>query len=277
VVAREATAHHVPGHSASEGIRNLNSLGGAAPQATSRVMVLQELSRTKTSFAPGSTYATSILGEYSPHAWVSLGVQPTLLIVDQDQVEPLVGLGDTRAFVRLTPYGDKLFHRVLTMGVTASFPTKTVRLDVDTGRTWSVTPSVLFTRTYMRLFWQVMGLATVEHRPAGTAVDVSAGGQVGYRFFDKLSPTLGFLADVRALNVCTRPSGESEICTSSRAGEKDRELGSFRLQGIVSLSYAFKSWGVVSANMQVPLTRKRDFQIAGSVGVQFLFGRRNHR
>jgi hypothetical protein len=118
-----AAAHHVPGHSASEGVRNLNSLGGGAGKAVSRVMILQEASRTKTTFAPASTYSTSLIGEYSPHPWISFGVQPTLLAVDQDRGASRVGLGDTRAVVRLTPHADKLVHRVLTTGVSASFPT----------------------------------------------------------------------------------------------------------------------------------------------------------
>lgn len=270
--ATPALAHHVPGHSASEGVRNLNSLGGAAGQATSRVMVLQEMSRNDSSFAPASTYVTSIIGEYSPHPWLSLGVQPTLLVVDEDRAKAQAGLGDTRAMVRLTPHGDKLIHRVLTTGVSVSFPTKTVNLDVDTGRTWIVTPNVLFTRTYRRPFWQVIGLASVEHRPAGTAIDISAGGQGGYRFFGKLSPAAGVLADLRVLNVCTRPSGDREVCTESRAGEKDREIGSFRLQGMVTLSYAFTPWAMANANLQFPLTPKRDYLIAGTLGVQFFFG-----
>lgn len=92
----------------------------------------------------------------------------------------MVGLGDTRAAVRVTLFADKLIHRLLTLGVSVSFPIKTVHLDVDTGRTWSATPNVLFTRTYLRLFWQVIGLASVEHRPAGTSLDVSGGTQIGY-------------------------------------------------------------------------------------------------
>jgi hypothetical protein len=73
----------------------------------------------------------------------------------------------------------------------------------------------------LRALWQVIGLASFEQLPAGSAVDVSASAQAGYRFFGKLSPAVGALADMRVLNVCTRPGGDREVCTDSRAGEKD--------------------------------------------------------
>lgn len=274
----EAKAHHVPGHSASEGVRNLNSLGGGSGQATSRVLVLQEFSRTSSVFAPGSTYATSIVGEYAVHPWVSVGLQPTVLVIDEDRARRQAGLGDARATLRLTPHADKLIHRVLTVGLSASFPTKTVQLDVDTGRTWIVSPNVLFTRTYDRPFWQLMALATFEERPAGSALDVSAGGQLGYRFKGRFAPALGTLVDLRVLNACVRPDGSRSLCTDSRAGEKDRDVGSLRAHGLVSFSYSASNWAILSASVQYPMTARRDFEVAGSASVQFILGgRRRHR
>lgn len=268
-----ARAHHVPGHGASEGVRNLNSLGGGSGQATSRVMVLQELSRTTTGLNPASTYNTSLLGEYSPHPWVSFGAQLPLLVVDEDApgIPTKVGYGDTRTFVRLTPHANKLIHRVLTTGINVSIPTRTVTFESDPGRIFSVTPTVIFTRTHLRPFWQVMGLATIERRPAGTAVDVSAGGQIGYRFFGKLAPTFGFLADVRAANFCAEVGGGSAFCTGNRATEAEREVGSLRVANITGLSYSFAKWGLVAASLQLPMTAKRDFDAAGSLSVQFTF------
>ncbi len=266
-----AAAHHVPGHGASEGVRNLNSLGGGSGQATSRVMLLQEYSRNTTSLNPATTYNTSLLGEYSPHPWVSFGVQTPLLIVDEDAAPRKVGYGDTRAFIRLTPHADKLIHRVVTAGINVSVPTRTLRFEADPGKSWTVSPMAMFTRTHMRTFWQVMALGTAERRPAGTAFDLTGSAQVGYRAWGKLGFGVGVLADVRIANFCAKVGGGSEFCSGNRATETNREVGSVRLAHLTSLSYSFSSWGMLAANVQLPLSPKRDFDVAGSLSMQFQF------
>lgn len=264
-------AHHVPGHGASEGVRNLNSLGGGSGQATSRLMILQEYSRNSTSLNPATTYNTSLLGEYAPHPWISLGAQAPLLVVDEDAAPRKVGYGDTRAFLRLTPHADKLIHRIVTTGINVSIPTRTLRFEADPGRVWTVSPMVMFTRTHLRTFWQVMLLGTAEHRPAGTAFDVTASGQVGYRAFGKLGLSVGALADVRAANLCAEVDGGSSYCSGNRATETNRQVGSVRIAHLTGVSYSFAPWGLLAANVQLPLTPKRDFNVAGSLSVQFQF------
>lgn len=266
-----ARAHHVPGHGASEGVRNLNSLGGGAGQATSRVMLLQEYSRNSTSLNPATTYNTSLLGEYAPHPWVSLGAQAPLLVVDEDAAPRKVGYGDTRAFLRLTPHAEKLIHRIITTGINVSVPTRSLRFEADPGRVWTVSPMAMFTRTHLRTYWQVMVLATAEHRPAGTAFDLTASGQMGYRAFGKLGLSVGALADVRAANLCAEVGGGSAYCSGNRATETNREVGSVRIAHLTGVSYSFASWGLLAANLQLPLTPKRDFNVAGSLSVQFQF------
>ncbi len=266
-----AHAHHVPGHGASEGVRNLNSLGGGSGQATSRVMVLQEFSRNTTSLNPATTYNTSLLGEYAPHPWVSVGAQAPLLVVDEVAAPRKVGYGDTRAFVRLTPHADKLIHRVLTTGINVSVPTRTLRFEADPGRIWTVSPMVMFTRTHLRAYWQLMGLATMENRPAGTAFDITASGQVGYRAWGKLGLSIGALADVRVANFCAQVGGGSQYCSGNRATEIEREVGSVRLAHLSGVSYSFASWGLLAANLQLPLSPKRDFDVAGSLSLQVRF------
>ncbi|MCR9160353.1 MAG: hypothetical protein ACE37F_18230 [Nannocystaceae bacterium] len=266
-----AHAHHVPGHGASEGVRNLNSLGGGSGQATSRLMLLQEYSRNTTSLNPATTYNTSLLGEYAPHPWVSVGVQAPLLVVDEDAAPRKVGYGDTRAFVRLTPHADKLIHRVVTTGLNVSVPTRTLRFEADPGQSWTVSPLVMFTRTHLRTFWQVMALSTLERRPAGTAIDATLSAQIGYRAWGKLGLGVGALADVRAANFCAQVGGGSEYCSGNRATETNREVGAFRMAHLTTLSYSFATWGMVAANLQLPLTPKRDFDAAGSLSVQFQF------
>ncbi|MGH1347491.1 MAG: hypothetical protein ACRBN8_38385 [Nannocystales bacterium] len=266
-----ARAHHVPGHGASEGVRNLNSLGGGSGQATSRLMLLQEYSRNSTSLNPATTYNTSLLGEYAPHPWISLGAQAPVLIVDEDSAPRKVGYGDTRAFFRLTPHADKLIHRVVTTGVNISVPTRSLRFEADPGRGWTVSPMVMFTRTHLRTYWQVMLLGTAEHRPAGTAFDVTASGQVGYRAFGKLGLSLGALADVRVANLCAEVGGGSSYCSGNRATETERQVGSVRIAHLSGVSYSFASWGLLAANLQLPVTPKRDFNVAGSLSVQFQF------
>ncbi len=271
LASRTALAHHVPGHGASEGVRNLNSLGGGSGQATSRLMILQEYSRNSTSLNPATTYNTSLLGEYSPHPWTSFGVQAPLLVVNEDAADVKVGYGDTRAFVRLTPHADKLIHRVLTTGVNISIPTRTLTFEADPGKIWSVSPMVVFTRTHLRTFWQLMGLTTIENRPAGTAIDLTASGQVGYRAFGKLGLGVGVLADVRAANFCAEVGGAQSYCEGNRATETDRQVGSLRMAHLSNVSYSFAPWGLLAVNLQLPLSPKRDFDYAGSASVQFQF------
>lgn len=271
LLPRVASAHHVPGHGASEGVRNLNSLGGGSGQATSRVMLLQEYSRNTTSLNPATTYNTSLLGEYAPHPWLSFGVQAPLLVVDEDAAPRKVGYGNTRAFVRLTPHADKLIHRVLTTGIAVSLPTRTLRFEADPGNVWTVSPMVMFTRTHLRTYWQVMGLTTMEHRPAGTAIDVTASGQVGYRAWGKLGLGVGALADVRVANFCAEVGGGERYCSGNRATETQRPVGAVRIAHLTSISYSFASWGLLAANLQLPLSAKRDFDVAGSLSVQVQF------
>lgn len=269
-----ARAHHVPGHGASEGIRNLNSLGGGTGKAINRVALLQEVARTTTSITPGAVYNTSILGEYAPHPWVSAGVQLPMLVVDEDApgVPTKVGYGDTRVFVRLTPHADKLIHRVLTTVLNVSLPTRTVTFTADPGRTVVVAPTLIYSRTHPRAFWQLLALGSYEHRPAGTAIDLSAGGQVGARLFGtKLSPALGMLADVRAATFCAQPGGGTRFCPEGRTTELARPIGALRITSLAALTYAFAPWGLVSANVQLPVLTKRDFDIAGSVTFQAMF------
>lgn len=269
-----AHAHHVPGHGASEGIRNLNSLGGGTGKALNRVAVLEEVARTTTSLTPGTVYNTSLLGEYAPHPWVSFGGQLPLLVVDEDAegVPTKVGYGDTRLFVRLTPHAEKLIHRVFTTALNVSLPTRTVRFTADPGRTVILAPTFIYSRTHPRAFWQLLGLATYEHRPAGTAIDVSVGGQVGARLANaKLSPALGMLGDVRVATFCAKVGGGTRFCPEGRTTELARELGSLRITTLAALTYAFAPWGLVSANVQIPLLTKRDFDVAGSFTFQVMF------
>lgn len=269
-----AHAHHVPGHGASEGIRNLNSLGGGTGKAINRAALLQEVSRTTTSLNPGTVFNTSLLGEYAPHPWVSMGGQLPLLVVDEDApgVPTKVGYGDTRLFVRLTPHADKLIHRVFTTVLNVSLPTRTVTFTADPGRTVIVAPTFIYSRTHPRAFWQLLGLASAERRPAGTALDVSGGGQIGLRLLKtKLSPAVGMLADLRVATFCAQVGGGTRFCPEGRSTEIDRELGSLRISTLAALTYAFAPWGLVSANVQAPLLTKRDFDVAGSFTFQVMF------
>lgn len=269
-----ARAHHVPGHGASEGIRNLNSLGGGTGKAINRAALLQEVARTTTSLNPGTVFNTSLLGEYAPHAWVSVGAQLPMLVVDEDaaNVPTKLGYGDTRLFVRLTPHADKLIHRVLTTVLNVSLPTRTVKFTADPGRTVVVAPALIYSRTHPRAFWQLLALGSYEHRPAGTAIDLSAGGQVGARLLGtKLSPALGMLADLRVATFCAEIAGGTRFCPEGRSTELDRELGSLRVSTLAALTYAFAPWGLVSANIQAPLLVKRDFDLAGSFTFQVMF------
>lgn len=289
-----ARADHVPGHGASEAVRNLNTLGGGTGAAVSRIMLLQELSRTKrNSLAPHSAYVTSLLGEYAPHPWFSFGAQVPLQIIDEDAQRTKVGLGNLRVLTRVTLHADKLFHRVLSFGVNATFPTRTVTFSVDPGKTWIAAPYVVFTRTHdvrhVHPFWQVLGTLPIETRPAGTAIDLGAGAQGGVKLgsharrrvrrdptrtrrgLGTLAPSAGLLATVRLASWCRAPHGGASFCREGRVTELAREVGSTSLYATVGVAWSFAPWGAINAAMQVPLTPKRDFDLGGSIGLQAAF------
>jgi hypothetical protein len=198
-----ARAHHVPGHGASEGVRSINSLGGRGGRSQTRLLLLNELVYANTGLAPNVANSTSLYGEYAPIPELSIAAQAPLLVIrDLDAAgDTRIGYGDTRLQLRFTPHARKLVHRTLSTGITVSAPTRTVKLMVDPGPVTAVSPFVVFTRTYSRHFWQVIGLSVIENRRAGTAVDLSFGAQGGSKVLKgKLSLGLGVLFDLRLAN-----------------------------------------------------------------------------
>ncbi len=269
-----ARAHHVPGHGASEGLRTINSLNGSGGRAYSRLLLLNEFVYTGFGLNPGLTNSLSVLGEWAPKPAFSIGVQaPLLMFRSADtQGDTKIGYGDTRLQLRFTPHAAKLIHRVLTFGVNVSFPTRTVRFTVDPGPVWGATPYLVFTRTYTRVFWQVLGLATLDARRAGTAINLAASAQVGGRFINnKLSPGFGVLVDSRLLNFCADPGGGQHFCKESRAGEEDRGIGATRATALATLAYTFVPRASLIASVQLPFTAKRDFSFGWSLGIQGFF------
>ena len=269
-----ARAHHVPGHGASEGLRTINSLNGSGGRAYSRVLLLNEFVYTGFGLNPGLTNSLSVLGEWAPKPFFSVGVQAPLLMFRSADTknETRIGYGDTRLQLRFTPHAAKLIHRVLTFGANISFPTRTVHFTVDPGPVWGATPYIVFTRTYSTVFWQVIGLATVDARRAGTALNLAAGAQVGGRFIkNKLSPGVGVLVDSRILNFCASPDGGQAFCRGSRAGEEDRGIGATRATAVATLAYTFVPRASLVGSVQLPFTAKRDFSFGWSLGIQGFF------
>jgi hypothetical protein len=267
-----ARAHHVPGHGGSEGVRNINSLGNRGGKVRSRVMLLDELSVQASSVVPGLRNDLSLLGEYAPVPQFSFGAQLPLAILAEEGAPVVVGYGDTRAFVRYTPHADKLVHRTLTFNLAASFPTRTYRTLVDPGKVWSATPSAIFTRTYGGWFWQAIALASVESRPAGVALEASVGGQAGGRLLrDRLALGGGVLVDTRAMNWCVSPSRDIAPCLHGRAGEVGREVGSTRATALATASVTLADRWSLMFGIQLPFSRKRDFDLGLSLGVQAAF------
>ena len=130
----------------------------------------------------------------------------------------------------------------------------------------------MFTRTYARHFWQVIGLATIEHRPAGTAVELSVGAQGGSKLLDdKMTLGLGALVDLRAANFCARPGGGESFCRESRASEIERDVGTLRAVILATISYNIRPrWSVIGA-VQGPISPRLDFTVGASVGAQVFF------
>src|SRR5690606_40614971 len=161
-----AAAHHVPGHGASEGVRTINSLNGASGRANTRLLLINEFIYTGFGLNPGITDSLSIVGEYAPKPWVSMALQAPLLMFQAKDTnnETRVGYGDTRVQLRFTPHARRLIHRVLTLGINGSLPTRTVRFTVDPGPIVAVAPYLVFTRTYARWYWQTLAIATIDTR-----------------------------------------------------------------------------------------------------------------
>ncbi|MGB1016584.1 MAG: hypothetical protein ACPG4T_20775, partial [Nannocystaceae bacterium] len=113
-----AAAHHTPGHGASEGVRNINSLGGTGGKALSRLLILNETYYTGQGLNPGVNESLSVFGEYAPVPAFSLGVQLPFAVAAfaDDDYRPRAGLGDMRLAFRFTPHASKLIHRVFTTG-----------------------------------------------------------------------------------------------------------------------------------------------------------------
>lgn len=274
LVPLSARAHHVPGHGASEGVRTINSLNGAGGRANTRVFLINEFIYTGFGLNPGVTDSLSVIGEYAPRPWFSLALQaPLLMFRAADTMgETRVGYGDTRVQLRFTPHARRLIHRVLTLGLNGSIPTRTVRLTVDPGPVGALAPYVVFTRTYARWYWQTLALSTVDMRRAGVAVDLGLSGQVGARLAGgKLNLGFGALFDTRLLTWCSLPGGGHEFCTGNRAGELYREIGTVRGTYLVALAYNFHPRAALVGSLQAPFTAKRDYTIGWSLGAQAFF------
>lgn len=269
-----ADAHHVPGHGASEGVRNINSLGGSGGRSQTRLLLLNEIVYANLGLSPSVANTSSLYGEYAPIRGLSFAAQAPLLVIhDLDgSGDTRAGYGNTRLQIRVTPHARKLIHRVLSAGLTVSAPTRTVTLKVDPGPVTSASPFVVFTRTYDRHFWQLIGLSTIENRRAGTAIDLSFGAQGGSRVGrGRLSIGAGALFDLRIANFCAAPEGGRSFCTTSRAGESERPVGAFRALILTTLAYNIgKRWSVIGS-FQGPVSPKADFTFAGSLGAQVFF------
>lgn len=269
-----ARAHHVPGHGASEGVRTINSLNGAGGRANTRLLLINEFVYTGFGLNPGTMDSLSIVGEYAPRAWVSMALQAPLLMFRAADTngETRVGYGDTRVQLRFTPHARKLIHRVMTLGLNGSIPTRTVRFTVDPGPIVALAPYIVFTRTYMTWYWQTLAISTVDIRRAGVAVDFGVSGQVGARLANgKVNLGVGVLIDTRLAAWCAAPEGGREFCPGNRAGELFRELGTFRGTGLMAVAYNFHRRGSLVGSLQVPFTRVRDYTIGWSLGVQVFF------
>jgi hypothetical protein len=271
-----ARAHHVAGHGSSEGVRGINSLGSRGGSARTRLMLLDEFTHSGGGLVPGQRNELTLLGEFAPVPSFSFGAQlPFSIIAEQPTDLPnrvQAGYGDTRAFLRVTPFADKLIHRTLTLALSASFPTRTIHSVVDPGRLWSITPSLIFTRTYSKVYWQLLTFASTEWRPAGVALDLSAGAQVGGRMLDgKLAAGGGILVDTRAVNACRDVEGELAYCAGNRAGEQNREVGSTRATALATFAWNINTRWSLNLGLQVPFTPKRDFDIGASLGVMVVF------
>jgi len=268
-----ALAHHAPGHATSEGIRAVSSLAGQSARASQRALLMVELSQAtdQPSGGAATNLVTSLVASFMPHSWLSLGAQlPWAVVDEQGSSELTSGYGDTSFELLLTPHGSKLKHRVPSFGLRLSVPTRTYELRADPGKLISASPFAAFTRNYAQFYWQVMGLSTLESRPAGLAWDASAGLSAGYRLESGLGGALGGWVDVRVLAYCEPPDGASSYCREGRVTENDRQTGATRGYLLGHFSYDVGAFSAL-AGAQLPVTPKRDFSWAAYLGAQLAF------
>lgn len=272
-LATSASAHHAPGHGASEGIRAANSLAGRSARATERVMLLEELSAPTDQ--PGGVSSlqstTSLVGSVLLHPWVSVGAQlPWVVLNESGESGMTTGYGDTTLEAIVTPYGDWLRHRVPSFGVRVSLPTRTFELEADPGKTYAVSPFAAFTRRYDTFYWQAVLLSTLETRPAGWAWDMSAGLSVGNEVAPGLTLSLGSWVDMRLLAYCKAADGGTSYCEEGRVTERERGTFATRAYGLFNVAYALGALQL-QAGVQLPLTPKRDFSYSGFLSAEWSF------
>jgi hypothetical protein len=275
LLAPPALGHHTPGHGASEGIRTLNAFAGRTPRAMQRALLLGEVVRTTAEphLNAATIYTASAMVSLQPHPWFSAGLQAPLTHVNEDApgVEPKSGYGDTRLELRLTPHADKLMHRVFTAGLNVSVPTRTVRFQVDPGPMWGLAPLAAFTRSYADWSWQAVLLAPIEHRPAGTAFEASGALLVSHRLLPPWTLALGAIADVRLASLCVSPRGDRSWCPEGRVTEQNRHNGSTRAYATAGSSVELSEDWTIALSVQAPLLKRRDFDVAGSIGLEARF------
>ncbi len=267
-----AYAHHPANQGGPDGLAAIRSLGPDGGRALSRILVMNEFMTGRQPDQTGyQLYQMSLTGEYAPIREFSMGLQLPIQGLIEEENESF-GLGDIQLFLQYTPRKKRNPERVWSFALNSRLPTHSIQSSFDIGRSWSIAPSGMFTWSYRYFYWQALLSTMFESRPAGMAYDGMFGAQVGVALFQrKLTLGAGSMNAIRIFNVCTEVDGSQAFCQRNRVTEIEREPGSFRSLMLVNLSYNYRSWGAIQALLRVPVTRKRDFDVAVGLGAQFMF------
>lgn len=265
-------AHHEPGHTPSESLRNLTSLGGD-PNPRQRVALLTQAARgtNEPTLNTATVYSISALADIRLHRRLYIGGQFPLVLADEDSTsEPKLGYGDTILGVNMPLGSLQTDAASWVAGLNVSLPTRTIRYQSDPGKQWLVAPGLRYGDAWGPLLWYGIFVIPVETRPAGTAVDLSPAFGLGYRLFRAMTITAGVNADIRTFTVCKTFDG-SEICTDGRVTESNRHTGSTRVYAHAALSADIhRNWSVFLGG-QLPLSALRDVEWAVNLGVEARF------
>lgn len=266
-------AHHNVGHGQSESMRSLSTIGSEPlPRQRAGLIASAVRSTSEPTLNTATTYSLSALVSLRLVERVYLlGDFPAVLIDEDETSEMKWGYGDTRVGAQWV-VGELREDRSprFTLGMGLSIPTRTFTFEVDPGRQWLVTPSLLYTDSYRSVFWFAALQLANEFRPAGYALDVSPSAAVGLQLAKPWSFTLGLTGDIRALSTCNTPTG-TELCNEGRATESNRPWGATRLYALLATSVTLSKRWSIFANGQLPVTSRKDIEWAANLGAEAVF------
>jgi hypothetical protein len=271
-----ALAHHNAGGGQGESQRKLGTLGSDAAQRSRAAIVLgASRSTSEPTLNPATNASAAAVLNLKLHPRCFVGLELPFLLVAEDGADQIeAGYGDTRFGGHCVMIQPKPKRISFSGGVDLSFPTRTVHYSTDPGAQWVISPNFRIAQAFERFYWFALLHVPYEIRPAGSALDLSTGLSLGYRFTDSFSWVLGPSLDVRLFAFCREVDGSSSYCSGGRATEENRPTGSIRAGVQTAVSYEISErWSIFAAG-GLPITARRDIEWSANLGIEARFGKK---